>query len=103
MKAEDAGGAIFEVALQRISDAAESDIRPWNLTRIEELYLQAFFSGGVFRGGEMGSVEKVDLVDMGNADHGKRGVNDDIGARFLGGFTYGGRGSGFTIFHEAGR
>lgn len=40
---------------------------------------------------------------MGNADHRKRSVEDDLRPGFLKRFAAGGLGGGFAVFHEAGR
>jgi len=103
VETEDPAVAIIKIALQGKGDTTESDVLPGDFARFEERYFQAFVAGRVFCGSEVGAIEEMNLIDMGNADHGKRGMNDDFGACFLGGFSYGGLGSCFAIFHETGR
>lgn len=103
MKTEEPIAAIFKVALQGKCDTAEGDVLPGNFARLEQCHFQAFYTGRIFRGGEVGAIEEMDLIDVGNADHGKGRINDDFGASFLAGFSYGGSGRCFAIFHKAGR
>lgn len=102
MKTEDPAVAIIKIALQGKCDTAEGNVMPGDFARLEQRHFQAFFAGRIFRDSKVGAIEEVDLIDVGNADHGKRGVNDHFGARFLKGFSYGGISGRFAIFHKAG-
>lgn len=103
MKAENALAAIIQVALQCEGDAAEGDILPRDFFGPEERYFQALLAGEKLREGEMGPIEQMDLIDVGNADHGERGFDNDFGASFLDGFAGCGSGRSFAVLHEAGR
>jgi len=83
MKAVDAAGAVFQVALQAESNAAEGHFLPWNVAGLKESHLLAFLAGKVVWRTQTTPVEEVHLVDMCNADHGERGVDDDFGTSLL--------------------
>lgn len=69
---------------------------------MEELNVQAFLAGGIFRCGQSAAIKEMDLINVGNADHCKRCIKDDSGARLLQCFAAGCLGRGFAVLHEAG-
>lgn len=93
---------IRKVALQAMRYAAKGNFRPGNLFRQRQSDFKAFFSCRVIRRCQPTTIKEMDLIDVGDAYHGKRGIDDDACAGFFVGFPGGGFGGGFAVFHEAG-
>lgn len=51
----------------------------------------------------MAAVKQMDLVDMGDIDHGERLFHDDLGAGLFQSLPGGCFGGSLAVFHEAGR
>jgi len=102
VKPETSLRGIFEVVFEAVRDAAEGDIAPRNVVRLQQGNLEALIPGRVIRCGEAAAIEEVNLIDVRYADHRERRVNNDPCASFLMCFTTSRLGSGFTVFHEAG-
>lgn len=93
---------VLEVVFKAVGHAPESQVLPWNFFRFDQDNFEALLAGGMFDGGQAAAIEKVDLVDMGDADHGKWGVDNDICPSFLKGFPNGGFAGRFAVLHEPG-
>lgn len=102
MKPETSLSGIFEVVFEAVGDAAEGDIAPRNVVRMQQGNLEAFIPGRVLGCSEAAAIEEMNLIDVRDADHRKWRVNNDPCASFLMCFTTSRFGSGFTVFHEAG-
>ncbi len=76
---------------------------PGNFLRAEQGDFQAFFACAVIRADQSPAVKKVYLINVGDADHGEGGIDRHSGSTFFQCFAEGALGSGFTVFHEAGR
>ena len=103
MKSEATFCCILEVVFEAVGYAAEGDFTPRNVIRLQQGSLEAFIPGRVLGCGEMAAIEEMNLIYMRDADHRKWRFNNDPCASFLVCFTTSRFGSGFTIFHEAGR
>ena len=103
MKPEASSCSILEVVFEAVGDAAEGDIAPRNVVRVQQGNLKALIPGRIIRCGQAAAIEEVNLIDVRDADHRERRVNNDPCASFLMCFSTSRLGSGFTVFHEAGR
>lgn len=74
---------IVQITFQAEADATERQVLPWDVFLAEEFDFQAFFAGRIRGCGQSATIEEMDLVDVGNADHCKRGVKDDLCPGFL--------------------
>ena len=70
---------------------------------VQQGNLEAVIPGRVLGCSEVAAIEQVNLIDVRDADHRERRVNNDPCASFLMCLTTSRLGSGFTVFHEAGR
>ena len=86
---ECAGCAISQIAFEAQSHAAESQIVPRNLTRFAQAYFKTLFARSVVRVGHSTPIEQVHLIDMGNADHGERCIDQNPRTRFFVGLANG--------------
>ena len=103
VKAELASATVSQIGFEAESDAAEGEVGPGNVVWGKQSHLQAFLASLIIRGPHLPAVEKMYLVDVGDADNGEGSVDIDVGAGFLYRFPARGVGGGFTIFHEASR
>lgn len=101
MKRELSFCPVVEKMLQAKRNAAKGDVRPRNVVHADQCDFQAFFAGQVVWGAQATAIEKVDLVDMSDADHRKRRVDDDFCAGFFQCFAARCLGCGFAVFHES--
>jgi len=95
--------AVGKVAFETVRYATEGDFVPGNIFRTRQGDLKTFLTGRMRRCGEAATVKEMDLIYMGNADHGEWGVHDDLRAGLFKGFATRGFRSCFTVFHETGR
>lgn len=63
---------------------------------------KTLLASGKMRAAHATAIEQMDLVDMGDADHGKRCINQNPGSRFFVCFPNSCLRGGFPILHEAG-
>ena len=94
---------VGEVVFQAKADTAKCKIVPWDFVGGDQPYFEALFSCQNLGGTQLSAIEEVDLIDVGNIDHGEWCIYRDISSRFLSGFTAGGLDRGFAVFHEAAR
>ncbi|MBS1144661.1 MAG: hypothetical protein H6R14_2067 [Proteobacteria bacterium] len=102
MKTVSSFGSVSQIPFQAEADAPKCKISPRNFVRVAKFDFQAFLSSQESRVGHSPSIKQMNLIDMGNADHGKWRINDDICAGFFLRFSYRRIGGGFAVFHEAG-
>jgi len=100
VKPERAIQAVIDVALQTVGDAAKGNLLPRNLVGADKGDFQAFSASQICGHRKATPVKKMDLIDVGNADHRKRRINDDVRSGFLKCFPACPLGSGFAVFHE---
>lgn len=70
--------------------------------RLEHGDFEAFLASRIFRRRQPTAVEEMDLVDVGDTDHGEWSVDDDFGPGLFPGFPARGIGRRFAVFHETG-
>lgn len=100
MKAEVRLRPVDQVALQADRDTAKCQVAPRNFRRRNEQHLEAFRSGGKGWRKHAPSIKQMNLIDVGNVDHGEWGVHHHIGSRFFQGFPDGGLSGCFAVFHK---
>ena len=98
VKSEPSLCRVFQIVLETVCDAEEGDIIPRNFVSPQHCNLEAFVTGPEIRGGEAPAVEQMNLIDVRDADHRERRVNNDSCTSFLMGFATSRFGSRFTIF-----
>ena len=102
MKPEASLRRIPEEVFEAVSDAAEGDLAPRNVNRRQQGDLETFIPGRMIRCGEAATIEKMNLIDVRDADHRKWRIDDDSRAGLLMCFATGRFGSRFTVLHETG-
>ena len=95
--------AVFEKQLERGADGGEGEVGPGDVAFAEHLHVEAFDAGRVIEIDQFRQIKQVDLVHVGDVEHGEQGAEFDIRARFLDGLADGGGGGGFFVLHETGR
>ena len=74
---------------------------PGDVLRQEEANLQTLLAGLICGSSHLSPVEKVDLVDVSDADDREGSIDVDVGTGFLDGFPSRGVSCAFAIFHKA--
>lgn len=103
MKSKVSSGSIFEKASETKADAAKCDFFPGNILTADECHFQAFLAGQIVGRNHFAPVKKVNLIDVGNTDHGIWGGDADLRASFLDRFANGSLSRRLAIFHKTGR
>lgn len=103
MKIVDAALTIIKVALKADGHATERQLFPRQFLGFEQGYLQALLACRVISRGQSSAVEKMNLVDVREADHGEWRIDEDLRASLLKGFPASGIGCRLAVLHEAGR
>lgn len=94
--------SVGEVAFETYADTAKGQLIPRYLFRMTQANLKALFACGKLRVSHAAAIEQMDLVDMGDVDHGERRINQYSCARFLVGFSNCCLRGRFAVLHEAG-
>lgn len=100
MKSETAAGRIFDVTFQAMGNTAECHFVPRNVRGPHQADLEALIARRMIRCGEMPAIKQMDLIYMGDADHGERCIDGDSRASLFESFPDCSFGGGFTVFHE---
>lgn len=96
-------GPISQIAFQAEGNTPKCKVPPGNIFRSEDSDFQALFPGAVFRADQPATIKKMYLIDMGDADHGEGGVDNDSCSRLFKGFPAGALSGGFAVFHKSSR
>ena len=100
MKAEEAGLTIRQITLEAEAHAAEGEVSPGNLGWRQQCDFETFLAGSEVWAAETSAVEKMDLMDVCNADHRERRVNRHPRPSFLVSLAYGRIRGSLAVFHE---
>lgn len=103
MEAKLAPRDVIEISFEAISDATKGDIAPRDLISFREGDFEALIAGSIGFGGQLPSIKQVHLIDMGNADHREWCFDHDARPCLFQRFPGRRLGSGFAVFHKAGR
>ena len=86
---------------QRIFNGRECDLGPGDIGLLEHRHFQALGTSGVVKISQLCQIKQMHLVYVWHIDQRKQGAELDVGTGFFLGFTLGGIGGGFAVFHEA--
>eukprot|EP00825_Cyclidium_porcatum_P010985 TRINITY_DN1560_c0_g1_i1.p1 TRINITY_DN1560_c0_g1~~TRINITY_DN1560_c0_g1_i1.p1 ORF type:complete len:250 (-),score=-9.30 TRINITY_DN1560_c0_g1_i1:5-754(-) len=103
VKAKVARCSIGQITLQAQADTAKGQTFPGDFRRGKKCHLQAFVARRIVWPFQASPVKKMNLIDVRNADQGKRCINENVGACFFLCFTNRSLCRGFSVLHEAGR
>ena len=102
MKAVGPPCAVGEVVFKTQADATKGQLAPGDLFWMAQADLKALLASGKVRVGHAAAIEQMDLVDMCDADHGERRINQYPCSCLFVGFTNCRLRSGLAIFHKTG-
>ncbi len=102
MKAEATSQPLLKIKLDTASNTAKSEFLPGDIAGGEQRYFKAFLACQIVRRGQFATIEKMDLVDVGNAEHGEWRIDGNVGAGLLECFPPCRLCGGFAVFHETG-
>jgi hypothetical protein len=95
--------AVSEIMFQAEGNAPKCDLIPWNISGLNQSNLKALVSSRECRASQVTTVKQMNLIDVRDADHAKRRINDGMGTAFFERFSKGALGSSFIILHKASR
>lgn len=101
MKAKASAAPVFQIVFEAEPYAAKGQFIPGDFFRRKEGNLKAFLSRGMVGAGQAAAIEQMNLIDVGNADQGKGGVDRDLGPGLFKSLASGSFCGGFSVFHEA--
>lgn len=102
MKVEAAPSPVFEKALQCEIHRAKCNFRPRNIVFRHQYRFKGFVTGLESKVKQTGTVDDVDLADVGKIYKGEHGAQSDSGACFFKRLPERGVPACFVVFHESG-